>query len=157
MRATKATKPPEHEALGAVIRSLQKSYTNPIPESRFSKHIQQVAEVVAQSLTAAGQLMGKCGLPSIELVSRMIVLDKDRQTGRTGTKDELDAALKRLGETSISKEALYRVVYALSSSAIQDLLSLPPSVPLVEIHKAAVIFAAQPLLQELLQEETFPK
>ena len=150
MAAAKATKHPEHEALGAVIRSLQKSYTNPIPEARFSKHIQRVAEMVAQSLTVAAQLMDRCSLPSLELVSRMIVLDKDRQAGRTGTKDELDKVLKKLGKTPIGKEGLYRVVYAISSSAIQHLLPLPPSVSLIEVQKAAFIFAAQPLLQELL-------
>ena len=148
----KESKYPEHEALEAVIRELQKSYTNPIPESRFLSHIQRVAGLVAQSLTAADQLMVSCRIPSIELVSRMIILDKDRQTGRTGTKEELDKALKALGATPLGKESLYRVVHAISASAIQNVLPFSSSVPLIEVQRAAFRFAAQPLLQALLLE-----
>ena len=152
--SSKTKKHPEHEALEAIIRELQKSYKNPISESQFLSHIQRVAGLVAQSLTAADQLMVACRIPSIELVSRMIILDKDRQSGR---KDELGKALRKLGETSVGKEALYRVVHAISSSAIQNVLPISQSIPLVEIQKAAFIFAAQPLLQALLQEKEFAK
>ena len=156
-KGTKASKYPDHEALETVIRELQKSYNNPISESRFLNHIQRVAGIVAQSLTAAEQLMVACQIPSIELVSRMIVLEKDRQAGRTGTKEELNKVLKKLGETPLGKEGLYRVVHAISSSAIQNLLPLSPKIPLVEVQKAAFIFAAQPLWQALLQEKEFPR
>jgi hypothetical protein len=156
-KGAKASKYPEHESLEAIIRELQKSYTNPIPESRFLSHIQRVAGLVAQSLTAADQLMVACRIPSIELVSRMVVLDKDRQAGRIGSKDELDKALKTLGATPLGREGLYRVVHAISSSAIQNLLPLSSSSSLAEIQKAAFIFAAQPLLQALLQEKGFAK
>lgn len=151
-RSEKASKYPEHEALEVIIRELQKSYTNPIPESRFLSHIQRVAGLVVQSLTAADQLMVACKIPSIELVSRMIILDKDLQSGRVGTKEELKAALKRLGSTPIGKESLYRVVHAISASAIQNALPFASSIPLVEIQRAAFMFAAQPLLQALMQE-----
>ena len=154
---TKKAKYPEHEALEEIIRELQKSYTNPIPEARFLNHIQHVAGIVAQSLTAAEQLMVACRIPSIELVSRMVIMDKDREGGRQGTKEELDAALKTLGSTPLGRESLYRVVHAISASAIQDLLPLSSSVSLAQIQKAAFMFAAQPLLQVLLQEGALTK
>jgi hypothetical protein len=147
----------EHKALETVIREIQKSYKNPIPETRFSAHIQRVAGVVAQSLAAAEKLMIACRIPSIELVSRMIIMDKDQGAGRLGTDKEFNRVLKKLGSTPLGKEGLYRVVHAISSSAVQGLLPLSSSIPLLEIQRAAFMFAAQPLLQELLQEEKFAR
>jgi hypothetical protein len=147
--------PPAHQALETAIRGIQKSYKNPIPEARFAAHIQRVAGMVAQSLTAAVQLMVACQIPSIELVSRMIIMDKDLKAGRSGTNKEVIQVLQRLGSTPLGKEALYRVVHAVSSSVVQKLLPISSSIPLTEIQKAAFMFAAQPLLQELLQEEKF--
>ena len=147
--------PPAHQALETAIRGIQKSYKNPIPEARFAAHIQRVAGMVAQSLTAAVQLMVACEIPSIELVSRMIIMDKDLKAGRSGTNKEVIEVLQRLGSTPLGKEALYRVVHAVSSSVVQKLLPISSSIPLTEIQKAAFMFAAQPLLQELLQEEKF--
>lgn len=147
--------PSEHKALESVIRGIQKSYKNPIPESRFAQHIQRVAGVVAQAITAADQLMVACQIPSIELVSRMVIMDKDQKSGRMGTEKDLNRVLIRLGATPLGKEGLYRVVHAISSSVVQDLLPLSSSASLKEVQRAAFMFAAQPLLQELLQEEGF--
>jgi hypothetical protein len=155
-RKTKASSiPSEHKALETVIRGIQKSYKNQIPESRFAQHIQRVAGVVAQAITAADQLMVACQIPSIELVSRMVIMDKDQKSGRMGTEKDLNRVLMRLGATPLGKEGLYRVVHAISSSVIQDLLPISSSASLREIQSAAFMFAAQPLLQELMQEEGF--
>ena len=147
--------PPEHKALEAVIRGIQKSYKNPIPESRFAQRIQRVAGIVAQAITAADQLMVACQIPSIELVSRMVIMDKDQKSGRMDTGKDLNRVLLRLGATPLGKEGLYRVVHAISSSVVQDLLPISSSASLKEIQRAAFLFAAQPLLQELLQEVRF--
>jgi hypothetical protein len=99
--------------------------------------------------------MVACQIPSIELVSRMVIMDKDQKSGRMGTEKDLNRVLQRLGATPLGKEGLYRVVHAISSSVIQDLLPISSSASLREIQSAAFMFAAQPMLQELMQEEGF--
>ena len=163
MKPSAATAPlsiEEHLALGKLARETKNSYLNPIPERRFKTRITRVAEQVFEAIVSAAQLRRAAQEPSLTKITLDVLSAKGQNAS---------GAYDRLMKSSIGQEALLRVVYAVSLSALQNYtrLQLPPApalhpdqslqpVPtLSEIHSSAYMFAAQPLDDELSREDPY--
>ena len=150
----------EHLALGNMVHEARNSYLNPIPEERFKRRIARVAEQVFKAIVSAAQLRRPAKEPSLTKITFDVLAAKGQ---------DAIGPYNRLMSSSIGREALLRVVHAVSLSALQNYtkLQLPPvsalhpdqspqPVPtLSEIHSSAYLFAAQPLHDELSREDPY--
>jgi hypothetical protein len=150
----------EHFALGKTIREIHSSYLNRIPEERFKQRISRVATQVFEAVISAAQLRRAACEPSLIKITSDVLSAKGQ---------DASGALARLSTSAMGQEALWRVVQAVSLSALQNhtKLQLPPAPSLhpdqspqplptlSEVHASASMFAAQPLEAELNREEAY--
>ena len=150
----------EHFALGKRAQEARNSHLNPIPEERFKRRISRVADQVFEAVVSAARLRRPAREPSLIKITQDVLAAKGQDTS---------TAFDRLSKSAIGREALLRVVFAVSLSALQNFtrLQLPPlpslhpdqspqPIPtLSEIHSSAYLVAVQPLDDELSREDPY--
>jgi hypothetical protein len=148
--------PQEHADVERQIRELQALQGPSIPEDSLQPRIQAVALPTLKSVLAAARMRTMLNADSVALAARMITMDKDARSGAIGTEREVETVIHKLGQTTIGKEALLRVVQAISKVIVDGLVAFPaPSPSLPDIYQATMLFAAQPLLAQLREEPVY--
>ena len=148
--------PQNHAELEGQLRELQASAGPSIPERRFKSLVSTVVLPALGGVTEAAKKRAQFKVVSLALAARMLTMISDDRSGAIGTERGTEAAIHKLEETRIGKEALLRVVQAVSKVIVEAPVAFPsPSPSLPEIYQATILFAAQPLLAELRKEAVY--